>query len=224
VVKRSEVTANRSETRVHFKKRSFHRRFHSYRIPDTIQINDTRVRIYGSFQFFFCGEVPRSRRTATLRLIVQPCDEEDQFFFFVVPSNGAPVEWNWQGKTEVPGAKPGPVPLCPPQIPHVPRVTLWAMLEPIEDIGKKGLDFIQYSVFTSEYSSSLTRITETWVPTAWTFQPSEILIRIQDYDTLIWPVILYGRTTWPLTPKWEAFESEVFKISKSKEEEARGIN
>jgi hypothetical protein len=34
------------------------------------------------------------------------------------PSNGAPVEWNWQGKTEVLGEKPIPVPLCPPQIPH----------------------------------------------------------------------------------------------------------
>jgi hypothetical protein len=34
------------------------------------------------------------------------------------PSNGAPVEWNWYGKTEVLGEKPLPVPLCPPQIPH----------------------------------------------------------------------------------------------------------
>jgi hypothetical protein len=43
-------------------------------------------------QFFFEG--PRSRsygRTAALRLIVQPCDEDD-FFFFVFQSNGAPVE------------------------------------------------------------------------------------------------------------------------------------
>jgi hypothetical protein len=31
--------------------------------------------------------------------------------------NGAPVEWNWQGNTEVRGEKPVPVPLCPPQIP-----------------------------------------------------------------------------------------------------------
>jgi hypothetical protein len=38
--------------------------------------------------------------------------------FFVFPSNGAPVEWNWQGKTEVLGEKPIPVPRCPPQIPH----------------------------------------------------------------------------------------------------------
>jgi hypothetical protein len=39
-------------------------------------------------------------------------------FFFTFPSNGAPVEWNWQGKTEVLGENPVPVPLCPPQIPH----------------------------------------------------------------------------------------------------------
>ena len=49
---------------------------------------------------FFFGEGPCSRsygRTAALRLIVQPCDEDeekDDQFFFVVPSNGAPVEWN----------------------------------------------------------------------------------------------------------------------------------
>jgi hypothetical protein len=39
-------------------------------------------------------------------------------FFCPFPSNGAPMEWNWQGKTEELGEKPVPVPLCPPQIPH----------------------------------------------------------------------------------------------------------
>jgi hypothetical protein len=34
--------------------------------------------------------------------------------------NGAPVEWHWQGKPDVLGEKPVPVPLCPPQIPHGP--------------------------------------------------------------------------------------------------------
>jgi hypothetical protein len=38
--------------------------------------------------------------------------------FCPFPSNRAPVEWNWQGKTEVLGEKPAPVPLCPPQIPY----------------------------------------------------------------------------------------------------------
>jgi hypothetical protein len=38
--------------------------------------------------------------------------------FFIFPSNLAPVEWNWQGKTEILGEKPLPVPLCRPQIPH----------------------------------------------------------------------------------------------------------
>jgi hypothetical protein len=46
----------------------------------------------------FCGEGPRSRsygRTAALRLIVQPCDEDeekDDQFFFIFTSNVAPVE------------------------------------------------------------------------------------------------------------------------------------
>jgi hypothetical protein len=45
---------------------------------------------------FFCGEGPRSRsygRTAALRLIMQPCgeDEEKDYDFFIFPTNGAPV-------------------------------------------------------------------------------------------------------------------------------------
>jgi hypothetical protein len=40
------------------------------------------------------------------------------FFFFIFPSTGAPVEWNWQGNTEALGEKPVPVPLCLPQIPY----------------------------------------------------------------------------------------------------------
>jgi hypothetical protein len=39
-------------------------------------------------------------------------------FLLLLHFNGTPVEWNWQGKTEVLGEKPVPVPLCPPQIPH----------------------------------------------------------------------------------------------------------
>jgi hypothetical protein len=33
-----------------------------------------------------------------LRIIVQPCDEDDEVFFLLFHFNGAPVEWNWQGK------------------------------------------------------------------------------------------------------------------------------
>jgi hypothetical protein len=60
--------------------------------------------------------------------------------FYPFPVNGAPVEWNWQGKSEVLGEKPVPVTLCPPQIPHGlirdrtrasvaegRRLTAWAM-------------------------------------------------------------------------------------------------
>jgi hypothetical protein len=39
---------------------------------------------------------------------VQLCGEDehkDDHFFLFFPSNGAPVEWNWQGKTEVLGGK-----------------------------------------------------------------------------------------------------------------------
>jgi hypothetical protein len=87
------------------------------------------------------GYGPRSRtdgRTAALRLIVQK-----MINFLIFPSNGAQVEWKWQGKTEVLGEKPVPVPLCPPQIAHVlirdltrtsavggRQLTSWAMARP----------------------------------------------------------------------------------------------
>jgi hypothetical protein len=48
---------------------------------------------------------------------VQPFNEDEEKgdqFFFIFPSNGAPVEWNWQGKTEILEEKPVPMPLCLP--------------------------------------------------------------------------------------------------------------
>jgi hypothetical protein len=64
--------------------------------------------------------------------------------FCPFPSNGAPVEWNWQGKTKELREKPVPVPLCPPQIPHGltqdwtqasavggQRLTAWAIARPL---------------------------------------------------------------------------------------------
>jgi hypothetical protein len=64
-------------------------------------------------------------------------------FFSVLPSNGAPVEWNWRENRSTRGEKPFPVPLCPPQIPHGltrdqtqasavrgRRLTAWAMARP----------------------------------------------------------------------------------------------
>jgi hypothetical protein len=63
--------------------------------------------------------------------------------FCPFPSNGAPVELNWQGKTEELWEKPVPVPLCLQQIPHgltrdrtrasavgSRRLTAWAMARP----------------------------------------------------------------------------------------------
>jgi hypothetical protein len=62
-----------------------------------------RTRRY-SLYFFLRGEGPRSRcygRTAALRLFVQPVMKMNRkISFFIFPSSWAPVEWNWQGKTD----------------------------------------------------------------------------------------------------------------------------
>jgi hypothetical protein len=73
--------------------------------------------------------------------------------FFVLPCNGASVEWNWQVKTEVLGEKPVPVPLCPPQIPYGltrngsrasavrgRRLTAWAMARRTHTLSRTPLD------------------------------------------------------------------------------------
>jgi hypothetical protein len=83
------------------------------------------------------------------RLIVQPCDEDNESFFLLFHFNEAQVEWNWQGKTEIFERKPVPVPLCPPQIPHGltrnrtrasavrgRRLTAWAMARPLDNLTK----------------------------------------------------------------------------------------
>jgi hypothetical protein len=90
---------------------------------------------------------PRSRSYDPWGLLCNPCDEDEEkmISFFIFPSNGAPVEWNWQGKAEVLGEKPVPVSLCPPQIPRAPtrdltrssavrgrRLTAWAIAQPSE--------------------------------------------------------------------------------------------
>jgi hypothetical protein len=65
-------------------------------------------------QLFFLVE----KGPTALRLLVQTYDIDEDDYFCPFPSNEAPVERNWQGKTEILGEKPVPVPFCPPQIPH----------------------------------------------------------------------------------------------------------
>jgi hypothetical protein len=69
-----------------------------YLLDEEVGISLSRMTIIHDF-FFVLGEGPRGRsyeRTTALRLVVQPCDEDeekgDQFLFFHFPSNGAPVE------------------------------------------------------------------------------------------------------------------------------------
>jgi hypothetical protein len=73
------------------------------------------------WKLFFSREDPRCRRygrTAALRLLLQPKDEDYIFVLFLVMEH----RWNETDREEPKnsGGKPVPVPLCPPQIPHGP--------------------------------------------------------------------------------------------------------
>ena len=67
---------------------------HELENPSTLADRETPRPLRNNF---FCGEGPRSRcygSTAAVRLIVQPCDEDEEKDdrLFIFPSNGAPVE------------------------------------------------------------------------------------------------------------------------------------
>jgi hypothetical protein len=121
---------------------------------------------------------------------VQPCDEDD-YFFSVFPCNGVPVEWNWQGKTEVLAEKPVPVPFCPPQIPHGlardrtqasavrgRRLTAWAMARPYSELLTASLNKPQTKTIVYKclpchtyrnytFSSSITRLSTAVIHGMW---------------------------------------------------------
>jgi hypothetical protein len=102
--------------------------------------------------------------------------EKDDQFFFIFPSNGAPVKWNWQGKTEVLEETPVPVPLCPPQIPHGltrdrtrasavegRRLTAWAMARPpMELVSTRRFRIVSHKQNKTvlEYSLVLVSVTD----------------------------------------------------------------
>jgi hypothetical protein len=75
-------------------------------------------------------------------------------FFLLFHFNGAPVDWNWQGKTEVLGENPIPVPLFPPQTTNWPtrdrnrasavrgqRLTAWAMAQSFFGLSNSLIPF-----------------------------------------------------------------------------------
>jgi hypothetical protein len=69
----------------------------SFPYKSDVIFRSTHQSNYTLFSLLFCGEGPRSRyygRTAALRLLVQPCDEDEEKDdkFFIFPSNVTPVE------------------------------------------------------------------------------------------------------------------------------------
>jgi hypothetical protein len=105
--------------------------------------------------FFLVVKGPAADATDALQPWGSLCNPMMMMIIIFCPfrSNGAPVEWNWQGKTEELGEKPVPVPLCPRQIPHAltrdrtrasalrgRRLTAWAMARPNWRIYLKAAD------------------------------------------------------------------------------------
>jgi hypothetical protein len=65
-------------------------------------------------RFFFVEKGPAAEATDAPQpwgLLCNPVMKikRKMISFFIFPSNEAPVEWNWQGKTEVLGENPVPV-------------------------------------------------------------------------------------------------------------------
>jgi hypothetical protein len=136
----------------------FKRSFNCFRLHDLI------------LAFFFTEE-PRNRCHGRTAALMGYCATLwgrwwRSLVFFVYPCNGAPMEWNWQGKTEVLGEKLVPVPLCPPQIPHGPirnrtwvsavsgrRITARAMARPIFDLDSNMVILKNLFVPTVKQSS-----------------------------------------------------------------------
>jgi hypothetical protein len=110
-------------------------------------------------------------------------------------SNGTPVEWNWQRKTEVVGEKPVSVPLCPPQIPHGlnrdrnrasavggRRLTAWAMVRPqchLNTLVKGDLFLRSHLLWFDSVQSG--RQVENW--------RTKVVSLLDFFDT---PVAIYG--------------------------------
>jgi hypothetical protein len=109
--------------------------FHILKHFKRLRCTDT---MYISYRMcaFLCGEGPRSRCYGSTAAFEAYCATlwRRLVLFCVFPCNGAPLEWNWQGKTEV---------LCPPQISHgltrnrtrvsavrSRRLTAWAIARP----------------------------------------------------------------------------------------------
>jgi hypothetical protein len=132
---------------------------------------------------FLCNPVMKTTTMMMMTMII----------FYPFPSNGTPVEWNWQGKTEVLGEKPVhhcPVPLCPPQIPHGlrrdrtrpsavggRRLTAWAMARPYKEVTLKTTPVIyRPSKLMHWWTRCITlSITRTW-QVIWQFFLQEFLV------------------------------------------------
>jgi hypothetical protein len=74
-------------------------------------------------------------------------------FFLLFHFNGAPVEWNWQGKTDVLREKPVPVPLrdrTRASAVRARRLTAWAMARPTSDTSDLW-KYWNYTVKSNSY-------------------------------------------------------------------------
>jgi hypothetical protein len=117
---------------------------------------------------FFCDEGPHSVDATdapqSWGLSCYPVMKMISFFPFF-SCNGAPVERNWQRKTEVLGEKPVPVLLCPPQIPRGPsrdrtrtstvkgqRLRAWLMTRPFD------VPYIKFQIPSFPHASTATLV------------------------------------------------------------------
>jgi hypothetical protein len=154
------------------------------------------LRMHRSFERLLCNPVMQMTRVSLL-------------FHF----NGAPVELNWHGKTQVLAEKPVPVPLRPPQIQHGltrdrtrtsavggRRLTAWAITRPLHPTWTKivvGENFHIPQVKNGFHCTDFYQIYNSWRILRWDILCATFHSNVNKYG-ILFPVALrpvFG--SWP---------------------------
>jgi hypothetical protein len=132
--------------------------------------------------------------------------------FFIFPSNGAPVEWNWQGKTEVLGGKTCPIVTLTTTNPT------WT--DPGSNPGRAPMLYLLFKVLNSSECPQIdgNRFFQNSFPYViqWSYH-STVCNRVPD-KLILWSIVVLEKLVVPeLIKKCTAFYGKRKEISCSQE-------